>query len=364
MTRVRALAVALVLLLLAGMLALIRGGDPERTAVLYLPRAVHLYVGSDVSVLGVRVGEVTAVHPEGDRVRVDLTYDAEQRLPEQVEAALVSPTLVADRYVQLTPVYDGGPALEDGETIPLSRGQVPVELDEIFASLHELTTALGPDGANKDGALSDLVAVGADNLRGNGAAAGAALQGAAQLSETLADNKEELFGTVRSLQLFTTELAEHDAEVRAFSRDLATVSGQLAGEREQLGSALESLALTLGKLTSFVRDNRADLTANVQDLQQVAAALSKEKAALGELLEIAPTGISNFTHLYNPQSRALNGRINGDAIYEDPTVFACSLYVSLGRDADECRDLIAPLLGAPAPAGDRSLGGLLPGGDR
>ena len=364
MTRTRGVAVALVLVLLAGILAITRGGEEDRTAVVYLPRAVHLYAGSDVVVLGVRVGEVTSVDPDGDRVRVGIRYDGAQKLPADVQAALVSPTLVADRYVQLTPVYDGGPVLADGGTIPLARGQVPVELDEIFASLHELTTALGPDGANSKGALADLVAVGADNLRDNGAAAGQALEGASQLSDTLARNRTQLFGTVRSLQLFTTELAQHDAQVRRFSDDLATVSAQLAGERESLGEALGSLAVTLAKLTGFVRDNRASLVANVRDLEQVAAALHDEKTALGELLEIAPTGISNFTHLYNPQSRALNGRINGESIYEDPTVFACSLFVSLGQDPEDCRDLIAPMLGAPVPQPDRSLAGVLDGGAR
>lgn len=364
MTRTRLIAIAAAVVVLAGLVTVLRSGDEQRTAVVYLPRAVHLYEGSDVVVLGVRIGEVTGVDAQGDRVRVDLTYDAGQKLPADVQAALVSPTLVADRYVQLTPVYDGGPVLDDGGEIPLSRGQVPIELDEIFASLHELTTALGPDGANKDGALGDLVAVSADNLRGNGAAAGEALEGASRLTDTLARNRSQLFGTVRNLQLLTTELAERDADVRSFSRNLATVSGQLAGEREQLGTALESLALTLGKLTSFVRDNRESLVDNVEDLQSVAAALSSEKEALGELLEIAPTGISNFTHLYTPVARGLNGRINGESIYEDPTVFACSLYVSLGLDAEDCRDLIGPMLGAPVPAGDRSLGGLLPGGAR
>ena len=68
-------------------------------------------------ILGVPVGEVTAVVPEGDTVRVDMTYDAEYDLPADAQAVIITPTLTADRFVQLTPTYESGPKLEDGATI-------------------------------------------------------------------------------------------------------------------------------------------------------------------------------------------------------------------------------------------------------
>ncbi len=51
---------------------------------------------------------------------------------------------------------------------------VPVEVDQLYRSVKELSDALGPDGANKTdgtgrvGAVSELVATGAANLQGNG----------------------------------------------------------------------------------------------------------------------------------------------------------------------------------------------------
>ena len=61
-----------------------------------------------------------------------------------------------------------GPAMRDGAVIPQSRTAVPVELDRIFDSLHTTAEALGPAGANKDGSLSRLLGVSADNLDGQG----------------------------------------------------------------------------------------------------------------------------------------------------------------------------------------------------
>ena len=69
----------------------------------HFSRAVSIYKGSEVRVMGVHIGTVTAVVPEGDRVRVEMDYDAEYKLPADAKAAIVTPTLTADRFVQLAP---------------------------------------------------------------------------------------------------------------------------------------------------------------------------------------------------------------------------------------------------------------------
>ena len=69
---------------------------------------MSLYKGSEVRVMGVNIGTVTAVVPEGDRVRVAMEYDDEYKLPADAKAAIVTPTLTADRFVQIAPAYTGG----------------------------------------------------------------------------------------------------------------------------------------------------------------------------------------------------------------------------------------------------------------
>ncbi|HWL50042.1 MAG TPA: MlaD family protein, partial [Acidimicrobiia bacterium] len=72
----RALAVAAAVLLLTATFFTFRGGDETRTVTAHFPRAVSVYEGTDVRVLGVNVGRVTAVTPEGNSVRVEMKYDA------------------------------------------------------------------------------------------------------------------------------------------------------------------------------------------------------------------------------------------------------------------------------------------------
>lgn len=224
----RRVALALAFALVAGTTAVVlwpRSSPVHVTA--YFPRTVGIHPGSDVRVLGVRVGEVGKITPEGGRVRVELEYEPGRRIPADAQAAIINSSVVSDRYVQLLPVYRGGPAMKDGAVIPLSRTAVPVELDRVFDSLHTTAEALGPKGANADGSLSRLLGVSADNLDGQGAKLHQTVEDLSLAVTTLSDGRQDLFGTVRNLQVFTAALAADDRNVRSFNDSLAQVADQL-----------------------------------------------------------------------------------------------------------------------------------------
>jgi phospholipid/cholesterol/gamma-HCH transport system substrate-binding protein len=335
----------------------------------YFPRTVGIYPGSDVRVLGVRIGEVEKITPEGDRVRVDLKYDAGHKIPARAQAAIINSSVVSDRYVQLLPVYRRGPAMRNGDVIPESRTAVPVELDRIFDSLHTTAEAFGPKGANKDGSLSRLLGVSADNLDGQGHNLHQTVEDLSQAVTTLSDGRTDLFGTVRNLQVFTAALAADDKSVRSFNTSLATVAEQLSGERKDLAAALKNLGTALGDVSAFVKNNKKSLTSDVQGLSRVTKVLVTERAALQELLDVAPTGLSNLNDAYNPSSGTLDTRNNANQP-QDPASVLCSLLKTTGDeggknpDCADLKDLFDSLPKVPqgsAATGtvDRTLGGIL-----
>ena len=55
----------------------------DKTLTAHFDRAVSIYEGSDVRVLGVTVGKVTEVTPEGESVRVEMSYDGDVDLPSR-----------------------------------------------------------------------------------------------------------------------------------------------------------------------------------------------------------------------------------------------------------------------------------------
>jgi phospholipid/cholesterol/gamma-HCH transport system substrate-binding protein len=273
-------------------------------------RAVGLFPGSDVRILGVQVGKVTEVTPVGDKVRVRFEFDRKYKVPADAQAAVVAPSLVSDRYVQLLPAYHAGPVMKDGARIPLDRTAVPVELDRISQSLDDLLVALGPDGANKDGAFADVLKTGAANLDGQGQKLHDTNHDLSKALETLSGGRNDLFGTVKNLQTFTTMLATNDGQVRRLNADLATVSQQLDGERDDLAAALKNLAVALSEVSSFVHDNRASLTTNLGQLASVTGTVAKQRDALAETLTNAPVAISNLQNAYNPKTGTLDTRAN------------------------------------------------------
>jgi len=318
-------------------------------------RAVGLYPGSDVRVLGVAIGTVKSVTPHGDHVAVEFEYDAGVKVPATAKAAVVAPSLVSDRYIQLFPAYTSGPVMANGSTIALARTAVPVELDRISESLDDLMVALGPEGANKDGALSRLLDTGAKNLEGQGAAIHDTNRDLSLALETLSGGRNDLFGTVKNLQSFTSMLATNDDRVRRLNTDLASVSDQLAGERGDLAAALKNLAIALTEVSTFVHDNRSVIKTNVDQLTSVTSTIAKQRDALAETLVSAPVAISNLQNAYNPSSGTLDTRNNAAQLH-DPALLLCALIngpTGTGN-TDLCKSL-QTLLKPPAAPGTASL---------
>ena len=304
-----ALVLAGVLLLgvaVAGVAMAAGGGGGTRHITAYFTRTIGLYQGNDMRILGVKVGKIDKLTVQGTRVRVELSYDGKYKLPEDVQAVIVPPSVVSDRYIQLTPAYTGGPALADHAVLDTDRTQVPLEFDEIFRNLDELNRALGPEGANKHGALSRLIDVSARNLAGNGEVLNGALKQFSAAISALSGSRTDLFATVRQLQRFTTTLAANDGGIRALNDNLAKVGGQLAGERRDLGAALANLATALQLVNGFVSDNRNALTGDIHGLTKVTNVLTKEKEALKEIIDMAPFALSNLSLAGDPKAHTLD----------------------------------------------------------
>ena len=304
-----ALAAALVLLAAIGWTILKPANQYRVTA--YFGQTVGLYSGSDVRILGIPVGTITDVVSQGDRVRVEMLIDEDYDIPADADAIVLAPSLVSDRYVQFAPVYDGGPTMEDGDEVPMDRTATPVELDQVYGALDELSAALGPTGANKNGALSDLIDVGAANLDGNGEALNRTLTGFSQAVETLADNREDLFSSLDNLQTFTSALATIDAQVGQFNDNMVAVMDLLASERQDLADAITLLSSALKDVAAFVRTNSDLVTVNVDRLADVTLALVQQRSALAEVLDVAPAALGNLARAYNPDYGTLDTRDNG-----------------------------------------------------
>lgn len=303
------LAAGIAIVAAAGAFVALHGPSGTRVTV-YFRDAVGIYRGSDVRVLGVKVGTVDSVRAEGPQVRAVMTVDRGVDVPAGAKAVAVAPSLVADRYVQLTPAYTAGPKMASGAVIPADRTATPMELDKVYDSIKKLATDLGPKGLNKDGAMSRVLETGAENLSGNGRDIRTTTERMAQAAKTLSGSQKDLFATIRGLQTVTTMLKTNDGQVRLAERQLADVSGFLAADRRELDAALRALTEALARVKVFIRDNREQVAGNVGKLAKITQLLVKQRRSLAEALDVQPLNATNILNAYDPRTRTLMGRQN------------------------------------------------------
>ncbi|HCA85576.1 MAG TPA: ABC transporter substrate-binding protein [Streptomyces sp.] len=312
MSRIRILAAGTALALAAAAAVVVgvpaAGGPEGKRITARFDRAVGVYAGSDLRVLGVKVGTVDAVRPRGEQVEVTLRLDEGVRVPAKAHAAVVTPSIVSDRYIQLAPAYTGGPQIADSSVIPADRTATPMEVDELYESITEVSEALGPDGANSEGALSELLDTGAKNLDGNGEEIGDTIEAFGKAAKTLNGSSDDFFGTVAHLQSFTTMLKKNDRKVRTAQERLAEAAGFLGDDKEELGAALAELGTALGRVKTFIEDNRGGLKKNVDRLAGLTRTLVDRRGSLAEALDTAPLAVGNALNAYDPANRTFDTR--------------------------------------------------------
>jgi phospholipid/cholesterol/gamma-HCH transport system substrate-binding protein len=346
----RLLAGAIALLVLVTALVVMQaGGSDTRQVTAYFDRTVSLYKGSEVRVMGVNIGTVTAVVPEGDRVRVAMEYDDEYKLPADAKAAIVTPTLTADRFVQLAPAYTGGPQLQDNAKIALPDTGTPVELDRIYKSLSDLTQALGPNGANKEGSLNTLLTAGTKALRGNGELGNETLLNLSQAVQTFGDNSGPLFDSVENMSQLTDTLAANDRVVDGFMSDLTSVSTQLAADRGNLAAALAALARAVGTVRNFVHDNKNMVETDVRQLTRLTGVLARHQKDLNTLARIGALGLDNLTIGFDNKSNTQGARLQATPNGANLGNMLCDIVHNSGRfpgaGGDQTCDLLKTIIG-------------------
>lgn len=293
----RGWAVLLVLALLVfGVVRLTSGGGsgPTRSITAHFASAPGLYAGNQVDVLGMPIGKVTSVDPRPDGVVVHLDVPGDLDLPDQVQALLTAPNLISDRYIELYPAYSGGAKLAKGAEIPAERTAAPVSADQIIRSVDQLSTALGPNGANSSGDLSASLHSLAQSFGPDGKPLNQTITNFGQALGALGAQGSDLTTLLNGLGQLTTTASQNLDSYTSFSNSLASVSASLASEKGDIGTALATLQQALGQLSTFVTDNAATLAGSLQGLNTFAAALTRQQQALAATFRTGPLALQNL----------------------------------------------------------------------
>jgi virulence factor Mce-like protein len=280
---------------------------------------VGVFPGNDVDVLGVPVGRVTKVRPEGTSVLVEMKIRSDLKVPADVQALIIPPSVINDRYIELAPVWRKGPTLAAGAEIPLERTRTPVEFDRIIRALDTLAVKLSEDKRNV-GAIQDALAVAADNFRGNGTTLNRSIKGLAAALGTFAERKDDISGIITALDGLTSAFAENDATIRRFSNNVTTATEILAENGRALNQTVQALAVALREVGQFVKENQGAVKTGLTDLTTVIGVLNRHRIRLTEALDVLPLTFQNLTQVVDRTDNRFRANASASSNILNPVI--------------------------------------------
>lgn len=258
--------------------------------------------GNEVRIAGVPVGHVTGVSlGNGGPVLTAEVDEARGPLYRNARLELRPKTPLQDMYLDV--VTRGTPragTLEDGETLRSAQTTTSVAIGDVVnifdaavrprvrASIDALGAGLGDHGADLRQALVQLAPF---------------LDAARNLTQTVAQRRQQTRALVHNLGLMTSELARRDAQVSRLVRGGAQTLGGLAAVEQPLSATLRELPATLAEMPSSFR---ALSTAAGKLDPAVAAVMPAARAldpALASLRSLSPVARTALTALDRPLPR-------------------------------------------------------------
>ncbi|ONM47133.1 MCE family protein [Nocardia donostiensis] len=240
--------------------------------------AAGLDRGDEVRVAGVKVGSVSGVSLDGDRVVVEFrTRDT--WIGDRTTASIQIKTLLGQKYLALDP--QGSRPADPSVRIPLDRTVAPYDVIDVFSDTARTLDDIDTDQlAASMRALSDAFATSPPHIR-------SAIDGVKRLSETVATRDEQLRKLFAATEQTTQILADRNSE---FERLLAS-GGRLLAElniRQQAISQLLSGAKTLSnELRALVADNEQQIGPALTNLMAAIDVLNANQRNISRTLELA-----------------------------------------------------------------------------
>lgn len=282
-----ALGIAIVLLATIAVFSLdklpILGAGSTYTAE--FKEAAGLKPGNEVRIAGVKVGKVSSVELDGDRVNVAFQVQ-DAWVGNNSSASIQIKTLLGQKYLAIDP--RGDDVLKPKEPIPLERTTSPYDVIDAFSdaasTIEDIdTTQLASSFETLSQAFSETPA----DIR-------ASLDGVSRLSRTIASRDAELQKLFEATGKTSKVLADRNEEFNRLIADAGPLLEELNNRQQSISQLLSGVQRLSQQLTGLVRDNEEQITPMLEQLNGVIDILNENNDAVSRGLELyAP-----FVRLY------------------------------------------------------------------
>ncbi|MFF3593890.1 MCE family protein [Kitasatospora indigofera] len=240
--------------------------------------AAGLRSGNEVRVAGVKVGKVTGVALDGDRVKVTFTV-RDTWIGDASTAAIGIKTLLGEKYLAVDPL--GGAEQDPDARIPLSRTTSPYDVTKALDGLGQTFGALDTEKlAESFRTIADTFRSTPDSVRG-------AVDGLSALSRTVADRDAQLARLLAGSRQLTTTLTDQNGRFESLLADGNLLLGELRRRRDAIHALLTGTRDLGAQLTGLVQDNERQLAPTLDALDRVTTVLRANQASLDQALALA-----------------------------------------------------------------------------
>ncbi|PKK12871.1 MCE family protein [Thermomonospora sp. CIF 1] len=291
----------------------------QYTAYVDLTESGGVFTNAEVTYRGVTVGRVGPMELTDTGIRVKLLLDSDHKIPwDGTVAVVANRSAVGEQYIDLQPTKkpgpDGkisGPYLGDGgkyDTIPADRTRLPVSTAELLRNVDKLISSVNPqhlrtivDELDKafNGSASDLQAILDDSNR------------LLQTAEESYDDTSRLLHNSRTVLDTQRQMGGH---IRAFARDLNTLTTQLRRDDPALRSTLDATVPASAEATELIDELSPTLPVLLANMTVTGQVMTSRIAGLRSLFILYPMTVAGaFTVTPGDGTQHLGLVLNLDA---------------------------------------------------
>lgn len=261
-----------------------------------MPDSVGLYAGNPVTQMGYQIGKVTTITPSALDVRIDFRVTQPRRLPHDVKAIIRSPSILADRSLELVGNYESGPGLPAGGCIPLTRSSTPKSLSEVIGSSTSFLNSVNPNGSTN---IGDVIRGLDQAAHDQGAGANQLLTTTSAVLDSPDQSINDIGSIITNLQKLTSVLVELRGPLKEVLNDAVETLPSIDAASEGGRRIVEGVIW----VTPLVEDLEVNLGQEIQytlDATGFAARkLSAHAPRLANLLNPLPWWINTVANHYN-----------------------------------------------------------------
>lgn len=255
-----------------------------------LPESGGLFVGSEVTYRGVKVGKVSAMNVTPEGMRADLALREGTRIPVDSSIHVHNLSAVGEQYLDIQPATAEGPYLAEGDTLVGGPDSLPVDEGDLLVDLDELVGSL--DGEDLNTVISEL----GTTFRGTSTPLQRMVDGGQRFLEEAIAHEDVTFALLDNGRVVLRTQARHGDNIRTFARDLADLTGTLRKRDREVRVVLEGGAAAVREVDGLLTDLEPTLPVFLGDLVTLNQISTARIDGIEQLLVTFPVMVaSGFT---------------------------------------------------------------------